>query len=93
MHAANAETLLNGSVVCWSEDVLKNYIAADKATKQHMEKHECLAWYKEIYAKVIQRKTVTILGTAYSIANIELRYEYYGERNDNVWTFTKFLSK
>jgi len=90
---AQAETLLKGSVVCWSEEILKIYVVADEARKKHMEEHECLVWNKNMQAEVISSKLVTISDKLYSITNIVLRYEYYGERADNVWTFTRNLSK
>ena len=90
---AQAETLLKGSVVCWSEEILKRYVVADEARKKHMVEHECLVLNKDMQAEVILTKNVTISDDSYSITNIVLRYEYYGERIDNVWTFTKNLSK
>ena len=92
INTAYAETLLKDSTVCWLEKILINYKTADEATKKDMEDHECLVWSKDMKAKVLMKKNVVISGVPYSIANIELSYEYYGERNDNVWTFTKNLS-
>ncbi len=86
-----AETLQSGSVVCWSEEILERYVVADEARKKHMEEHECLVWKKDMKAEVIFTKQVTISDKSYSITNIILRYKYYGDRADNVWTFTENL--
>jgi hypothetical protein len=90
---ACAEVLLKGSVVCWGERTLEKYVVSDEPTKRHMEDHECLVWNKDMQAEVISIQDVTVSGDTFFIANIVLRYEYYGKRADNVWTFTKNLSK
>ena len=91
--SAYSETLATNSVVCWSEDILKKYIVADEKKKKNMEEHECLVWEKEMKAKHFLTKSISISEKPYSISNIELRYKYYGERVDNVWTFSENLSK
>jgi hypothetical protein len=88
-----AETLLKGSVICWSEETLKNYVIADDARKKHMEEHECGVLNKDIQVEVISSKLVTVSDKFYSISNIVWRYENYGQRVDNIWTFTRNLTK
>ena len=85
--------MLSGSVVCWSEEILQRYVVADDAKKKHMEEHECLVWKKDMKAEVILTEEVTISDKSHSITNIILRYKYYGDRADNVWTFTENLRK
>lgn len=88
-----AETLLKGSVICWSEETLMTYVVADETRKKHMEEHECGILNKDIQVEFISSKLVTVSDIHYSISNVIWRYENYGQRVDNIWTFSKNLTK
>ena len=89
--SSHAELLPKGSIVCWGEGTLENYLLADNDKKRHMEEHECGIWNIDMKAEMVKTKDITVSGKQYSISNIILRYENYGHKEDHVWAFTDDL--